>query len=100
MHGMWTVSKMAEDCVSTAISRIIAVLCLKARSTNELAASLAQLVERQSHNLKVASSSLAGSNSLLFVSLPLSLAFCLSHTLLTSAMRHLYKMVYINSATV
>ena len=64
------------------------------------AAPLAQLVERQSHNLKVASSSLAGSNSLLFVSLPLSLAFCLSHTLLTSAMRHLYKMVCINSATV
>ena len=54
MHGMWTVSKMAEDCVSTTISRIGAVLCVKARSTNELAAPLAQLVERQSHNLKVA----------------------------------------------
>ena len=63
-------------------------------------APLAQLVERQSHNLKVASSSLAGSTSLLFVSLPLSLAFCRSHTLLTIAMRHLYKMVCINSITI
>ena len=38
---------------------------LKSNATNRVEAPLAQLVERQSHNLKVASSSLAGSTSLL-----------------------------------
>ena len=44
-------------------------------------APLAQLVERQSHNLKVASSILAGSNSLRFISFVVPIALFLARRL-------------------